>query len=81
MRSLRKPVHIYLYADPSTKTLHLREVGDYLTRLLGRVRVELRGEFLSTRVGEERLEEVARELASIRVKGPYDRVPREPLHG
>lgn len=81
MRSFRGLPSIHLYAEPSTKTLDLNRIAVYLKELIN-VSVDVRPEFLTYHLERSGLEEVARELARIRVKDVNKPVSdKEPLYG
>lgn len=82
MRSFEQPLRIHLYADPSAKTLNLREEAEYLSLKLGLRGIDIRPEFLFHHLNQSTINEVAERLASIRVKDPGKPFsPSQPLYG
>jgi len=74
------PRAAYAYPDPSSVTLRIREVAEYLREVLG-VRVTIRKEFFN-HVAARDLEPLARKIAATRVRHllkPFE--PAEPLYG
>jgi hypothetical protein len=85
MRSSRSdilaiPRRAYLYEEPSTPTVDLGELSSYLREVAG-LKVETRPEFFFHHRAED-LEELARRIASLRIKNLYtEEQDFEPLLG
>jgi hypothetical protein len=78
-RNKRSVPTIYLYEDPSSKTLNLSEITQYLYEKLGEIRVEVRRTLVAASSRNE-AEVLARRLAEIKVRDPTSRwVRSEPL--
>lgn len=71
---------VYLYPDPTSKTLSLSEIADYLKKTL-QLSVEIRGDFFHHFLSSPS-EEIAKSLAAARIKNPNKFAPESlPLYG
>jgi len=72
---------IHLYEDKSSKNLNLKEIARYLSEKLGRISIDIRGPLIVA-YERDKIEELARTLASVRVRDPMRKhLLFEPLLG
>jgi len=62
------PHTIFLYDDPSSKTLNLKEIRNYLKSQLGHVDIRIRKEFITFHVNSKKREEYAENFARCKVR-------------
>lgn len=63
-----KLIKIFLYDEPSSKNLDLKELKDYLKGKLQKIDISIRKDFISYFLRDKELERFAKELARARVK-------------
>jgi hypothetical protein len=73
------PSKIFLYGESSSKNLSIVEISSYIGSRTG-LKVEKRNDFLQL-FGRERVEPLAKELASCKVRNLDGKEDREPLYG
>ena len=73
---------IFLYNDPSSKTLNLKEISNYLKRKLGDIDVRERKDFINFHLDLKEQDEYAKELAQSKVRDlSNSEIDFEPLSG
>ena len=68
-----KPQYIYLYNEPSSQTLYISEIAEYLRKKLKDIKVEIRDDFLRFHIkGKENsfITKLAKELARCKIVQP-----------
>lgn len=73
-------VQAHLYNDPSAKTLDLEEIAGYIKEKIEHIEVDIREEFIS-HCKKEEIDNIAAELARIKVRDLYMRRFSKPLYG
>ena len=59
---------IFLYGDPSSKTLNLKEIRGYLKQILGDIDVEVRKDFITYLLNSKDIDEFSKRLAQCKVR-------------
>ncbi|UCF12561.1 MAG: hypothetical protein JSW06_11105 [Thermoplasmatales archaeon] len=59
---------IYLYSEPSSKTLNLKEIKGYLKQILGDIYVEVRKDFITHLLNSKDINEFSKMLAQCKVR-------------
>jgi len=59
---------IFLYDDPSSKTLNLKEIKNYLKSQLGQVDIRIRKEFITFHLNSKNFEEYAEKIAQCKIR-------------
>jgi len=62
----KPPLKVHLYGEPSSKTLVLREIANYLRDKFGNISVDLRGPF--TEIFLSQIDDLAKRLAKARIQ-------------
>jgi acid stress-induced BolA-like protein IbaG/YrbA len=71
----RNPFVIFLYDEPSSKTLDVKEIKEYLRQVLGDIEVKTRGDFIGFHLNTKRIDEYAEELARCKVRDLFSSKP------
>ncbi|MFX1293899.1 MAG: DUF6775 family putative metallopeptidase [Promethearchaeota archaeon] len=61
-------MRIYLYKDYNESNLNIEELKRFIKETFGNPKIIIRGKFIESHIKNQKLDEVAKELASIRVK-------------
>jgi hypothetical protein len=59
---------ISIYEEPSSKTLNLKEIRDYLNHKLGDIDIRLRRDFITFHLNSKKIDNIAEELARCKVR-------------
>ena len=61
-------LNVFLYDDPSSKTLDLKEISNYLKQKLGNITVKVRKDFITFNLNPNNTDELSKSLALCRVR-------------